>query len=158
MSLAIDYRQSIRMRPTPLVSLRHPDITISDALNAGEQIAQRLRSLEDSVAPFSLRSHFYNKIRVKAHESIREKVKRIQQGDAESKPQPLYSFRDLTDIVGFRLVTLYDDELPFAVTHVVDLVRSGQTLTPPLFSEGPSAIASTRRISTSGLRHATIFI
>ena len=119
-----------------LVTLRHPDITISDALYAGEQIAQRLRSLEDSISPFGLRTHFYSKIRVKEHESIREKVKRIQQGNDEEPAKPLYSFRDLTDIIGFRIVTLYDDELPLIVKHIVNLVKAGQTMAQPLFKRG----------------------
>jgi ppGpp synthetase/RelA/SpoT-type nucleotidyltranferase len=125
-----------RTQGGPPITLSHPNITISDALYAAEQIAQRLQTLSDSLAPSSLRTQFYSRVRVKAHESIREKVKRKQQGSEDEKPKPLYSFREMTDIVGLRLVTLYDDELTSAVKHVVDLVKAGQQLTQPLFKPG----------------------
>src|SRR5262249_17854758 len=36
------------------------------------------------------------------------------------------------DIVGLKLVTLYDDELPRAIELIADLLRAGQTFVQPL--------------------------
>src|SRR4051812_35848818 len=60
------------------ISLHHPDVTLPQALQAAEQIAQRLRSLSHSVGPSSLATQFYTRIRVKAEDSIRNKIARNQ--------------------------------------------------------------------------------
>lgn len=123
----------------PRYTLRHPKVGISDALAAGEQVAQRLRSLSDSIGPAYVQNQFYRRVRVKAQASIIEKVKRKQRGDVAGgthrDPRPLYSFRDLTDLVGFRIVTLYDADLVTAINHIVDMVSVGSDEPQPLFSE-----------------------
>lgn len=121
---------------TPLLTLRHPSITVSDALFAGEEISQRLRSLSDSIGPSYIQNQFYRRVRVKGQASLREKVKRKQQGapgGRGTRARPLYSFRDLTDIVGFRIVTLYDNDLFNGLDHIVNLVKVGQREPQPLF-------------------------
>jgi ppGpp synthetase/RelA/SpoT-type nucleotidyltranferase len=126
----------------PLISRHHPDMSLSRALNAAEQIAQRLRSLSISGGPSALSTQFYTRVRVKSRESIRGKVARNLRFP---KTPPSYSFADLDDLVGFRLVTLYDDDLvngddgnlkSAAMTYIIDLVKAGQQSSQPLFRTG----------------------
>lgn len=114
------------------ISLRHPDVTLPHALRAAEQIAQRLRSLSSSVGPSSLATQFYTRIRVKAEDSIRKKIARNQM----EFHQRSYSFADVDDYIGFRVVTLFDGALNDGMKYVVDLVRAGQQLQEFLFAPG----------------------
>lgn len=127
----IDTLRAVKFPPT---RLDHPKIGLPDVLTGSEQIAQRLRTLSASVGPSTQSQQFYTRIRVKGLDSIREKVDRHQRGERYADPD--YSFRQLTDFVGFRIVTLYDSDLPSAVDYVVNLLLAGQTLREPLFEPG----------------------
>jgi ppGpp synthetase/RelA/SpoT-type nucleotidyltranferase len=130
-------------RALPIITLHHPDISLSQALNAAEQIAQRLRTLSISGGPASAATTFYTRVRVKSRESIRGKVARNQR--YRDTPRS-YSVADLDDLVGFRLVTLYDNELveeqedrslkSAAMSYIIDLIKAGQQSSQPLFGTG----------------------
>jgi len=114
--------------------LDHPETTLADILVGAEQVVRRLRTLSDSAGPSLISSQFYTRARSKTLKSVQSKIylKRTS-GDS---PRPDYSFRDLTDYVGFRIVTLYDDDLIRAIDYVVEIVKAGQALSDPLFDQG----------------------
>lgn len=107
--------------------------TISfETLNAAEQIANRLRALTDSLSSESISKLFYTRVRVKSVDSIKEKLYRKRHIDQKL----YYNFYNLTDIVGIRLVTLYDDDLIPAFDTVLDLINLGMIGREPLFCGG----------------------
>jgi len=113
-------------------SLQHPDVTLADALAAASSLVQRLRSLSNSVGSFA--PQFYTRIRAKSIESIHDKITKNQyMYNNESKPT--FNFADLDDIVGFRIVTLYDDELIPALDYIVSLVEAGHQPVQPMFPD-----------------------
>lgn len=111
--------------------LDHPQVTLSKVIAGAEQVAQRLRTLSASAGPSSQSTQFYTRIRAKALDSIRGKIIRKQR-DLEI-PRVDYSFRDITDYVGVRVVTLYDPDLLDAIEYIVELVEAGSQLSEPLF-------------------------
>jgi ppGpp synthetase/RelA/SpoT-type nucleotidyltranferase len=101
------------------------DREIFERLHAAGAVAVRLRALTESLGPDFASTQFYTRIRVKSYDSIIKKI----YSKRRKKGKELYSLEDVTDIVGFRIVTLYDDDLMGAVKHVLRLVRSnGQGL------------------------------
>lgn len=116
--------------------LNHPDVTLRLLLLGSEQIAQRLRMLIATVGPSTQASQFYTHVRAKTADSINEKIVRKQRGSEDDEPKPYYSFRNLTDAVGMRIVTLYDDDLLSALRCIRDIVEAGQNLPDPLFRRG----------------------
>jgi len=116
--------------------LNHPDVTLRLLLLGSEQIAQRLRMLIATVGPSTQASQFYTHVRAKTADSINEKIIRKQRGSEQEPAKPYYSFRNLTDAVGMRIVTLYDDDLLAALTCIRDIVEAGQNLPDPLFRKG----------------------
>jgi ppGpp synthetase/RelA/SpoT-type nucleotidyltranferase len=114
--------------------LDHPKTTLADILVGAEQVVRRLRTLSDSAGPNLISSQFYTRARSKTLKSVQSKIylKRTS-GDASRLD---YSFRDITDYVGFRIVTLYDDDLIRAIDYVVEIVKAGQALSDPLFDQG----------------------
>jgi ppGpp synthetase/RelA/SpoT-type nucleotidyltranferase len=116
------------------LALNHPEATLRLLLLAAEQIVQRLRILTGTMGPSSQSAQFYTRARAKTADSIRGKILRNQQGHNRQKERlPSYSFRQLTDTVGFRVVTLYDADLPSAMQYILDMVFAGQNLSDPLF-------------------------
>lgn len=108
-----------------------PDVNLLTAVAAAEQVVQRLRTLSNSAGPSAQATKFYTRARAKSVGSILEKVerKRIR----SKKPQPNYSFRSITDIAGFRVVTLFDDQISTAIDYVLNIITSGIALAEPLF-------------------------
>ena len=82
-----------------------------------------------SVGPDFVSTQFYTRVRVKSHDSI---VKKIYAKRREPEGE-LFSFYDLTDLVGLRIVTLYDDEIEKAVEHLLKLIEDSSNLDEPLF-------------------------
>ena len=101
---------------------------IFEKLQAAEGVAERLRALTGSLGPDFLSTQFYTRIRVKTYDSI---IKKIYKKRFEGKL--LYSIDDLDDLVGVRIVTLYDRELMKALLHVFQLIESSSRFTEPLF-------------------------
>ncbi len=116
-------------------SLDRPQISLSTAVAGAEQVTQRLRTLATSVGPSAQAEQFYVRARTKAVDSIVNKVKLKR--SRKDDPDPDYSFRQLTDLVGFRIVTLFDHQIERAIDFIFDLVEAGAYLHDPLFDKGP---------------------
>jgi ppGpp synthetase/RelA/SpoT-type nucleotidyltranferase len=114
--------------------LDHPKTTLADILVGAEQVVRRLRTLSDSAGPSLISSQFYTRARSKTLKSVQSKIY-LKRTSADA-PRRDYSFRDITDYVGFRIVTLYDDDLIRAIDYVVEIVKAGQALSDPLFDQG----------------------
>jgi ppGpp synthetase/RelA/SpoT-type nucleotidyltranferase len=106
------------------------DRAIFERLQAAEAVAARLRALTDSLGPDFISMRFYVRILVKGYDSV---VKKIYMRRRE-KGKELYSLEDITDLVGFRIVTLYDDDIRTAIEHLFRLIRMGSS--EPIRSEG----------------------
>ena len=106
------------------------DQGIFETLQAADTVAQRLRALMGGLGPDFSATQFYTRVRVKSYDSIIKKIysKRRAAGDE------LYSFVDITDIVGFRIVTLYDDDIEKAIDHLLKLIDASRSFSQPLFS------------------------
>jgi ppGpp synthetase/RelA/SpoT-type nucleotidyltranferase len=104
------------------------DQRIFQALYAAQQVAQRLSSLVTALSPKYAHVNFYTRTRVKTFDSIKAKITRKR----NFEKKPYYNFSSLTDVVGLRIVTLYDEDLPEAVHLVADILRAGQTFVQPL--------------------------
>src|ERR1700687_472195 len=106
------------------------DRAIFERLQAAEAVAARLRALTDSLGPDFISMRFYVRIRVKGYDSVVKKIymRRRKRG------KELYSLENITDLVGFRIVTLYDDDIKTAIEHLFRLIRMGSS--EPLRSDG----------------------
>ena len=129
---------SVSFQPSNKTPLNrfHPGVTQDILLSGAAQIAQRLHTLSSTLGPKSESKHFYTRVRAKASDSIRKKIFRKQRGIDSPTTKPDYSFRDLTDLVGFRIVTLYDDDLKESIDYILELIVAGQHLPDPLFTPG----------------------
>jgi ppGpp synthetase/RelA/SpoT-type nucleotidyltranferase len=110
----------------------NPNKLISDKYAAAEQIARRLRALQDSMGPTVQSTQFYTRIRIKSRESIEAKVLKKQF-------EKQYSIDSVTDLVGLRIVTLYDTDLIHALDFALQMIAHGSHGTPatePLFKSG----------------------
>lgn len=99
------------------------DRAIFERLQAAEAVAVRLRALTDSLGPDFISMRFYVRIRVKGYDSIVKKISMRRR----KKDRELYSLENITDLVGFRIVTLYDDDIPTAIEHLFRLIRMGSS-------------------------------
>jgi ppGpp synthetase/RelA/SpoT-type nucleotidyltranferase len=127
---------------------------IFETLQAAEDVAERLRALTGSLGPDFFSTQFYTRIRVKSYSSIVQKIfrKRWEQdpspilsnrlstqrgkvGDDDIEPpgEP-YSFHRITDLVGFRIVTLYDDDIEHAIRHLLSFIQASSGFREALFS------------------------
>jgi ppGpp synthetase/RelA/SpoT-type nucleotidyltranferase len=106
------------------------DQQIFQTLYAAEQISQRLNSLVTTLSPKYDRAIFYTRGRVKSYESIRSKIARKRNFESRTD----YTFSSITDLVGLRIVTLYDDDLLTAVDLIYDILRAAKAFTQPLIS------------------------
>src|SRR5579862_2399289 len=106
------------------------DRAIFERLQAAEAVAARLRALTDSLGPDFISMRFYVRIRVKGYDSIVKKISMRRR----KKDRELYSLENITDLVGFRIVTLYDDDIPTAIEHLFRLIRMGSS--EPIRPEG----------------------
>jgi ppGpp synthetase/RelA/SpoT-type nucleotidyltranferase len=105
------------------------DQEIFEALQAAEAVAQRLQALIGSSGPGFTSAQFYTRIRVKSYSSIVHKIQRKRR----KKGDELYSFYDITDLVGFRIVTLYDDHIQTAIDDLLNLIAAGSEFDQFLF-------------------------
>jgi ppGpp synthetase/RelA/SpoT-type nucleotidyltranferase len=96
------------------------DREVFETLQAAEAVATRLRALTDSLGPDFISMQFYVRIRVKSYDSIIKKI----YGKRREAGRELYALEDVTDIVGLRIVTLYDDDVKKALNHVLALVEA----------------------------------
>ncbi len=115
-----------------IVGLDDPNLTLEAVRRGAEQVVTRLKRLSESVGPTSKSAHFYVRHRVKGGASIREKILTQQRAGFEGK-NPHFSFRDVTDYVGLRFVTLYNDDLIRLVDYVFELVATANQLQQPIF-------------------------
>jgi ppGpp synthetase/RelA/SpoT-type nucleotidyltranferase len=113
-----------------LTQVELADQRIFDRLTAAEGVAERLRALTGSLGPDFLSTQFYTRVRVKSYDSAVKKVYTVRRVWKE----PLYSFADIEDIVGLRIVTLYEDDILKAFDHLFfGMIKTGSTLSQPLF-------------------------
>ncbi|MEM9128242.1 MAG: hypothetical protein AAGA97_00750 [Pseudomonadota bacterium] len=113
-----------------LLNLSDPDVSLEAALTSCEQISERLNRLSSTIGPSFQSLQFYTRLRTKSRESIEEKTTRKKSKDERGAS---YTFHEMTDLVGFRVVTLYDFQLPEAQQFVLSLVEAGQNLPQGLF-------------------------
>lgn len=114
-------------RPSVL-PLTSPLIDLDTALIAAEQIVSRISTLSEMVTSDNSNQIFYRRVRSKNLSSILEKEKRKR-----DEGKIYYSFRDMTDLVGFRLVTLYPSSLLDLIEHVLSMARTGKIMDNPIF-------------------------
>ncbi|MGJ8629116.1 MAG: hypothetical protein ACSHXB_19315 [Sulfitobacter sp.] len=113
-----------------IVNLDDPDVSLDVAINAADQIARRLNALASTIGSSDETFQFYSRTRVKTRASIEEKAVRKRKSENRGAN---YSFHEMTDLVGLRIVTLYEFQLPQAQKFILSLVSAGQTLPQPLF-------------------------
>ncbi len=116
----------------PVIDVRSPALNLDLALTAAEQIYQRINFLLSATIPNFGQDVFYTRSRVKTRQSIFEKEGRKRRQGKSSKQQ-FYSYRDMTDIVGVRVVTLYDVGLYGVQNLILALVEAGSAKPDPLF-------------------------
>lgn len=104
------------------------DREIFETINAAEQVAQRLRGLSKSSGPETQHALFYTRIRVKSYTSIVDKLQRKY----ESKSKP-YPFKRMEDIVGMRIIVLYDEQIKEAIDSIISMLDDGINNSQPLF-------------------------
>ena len=109
--------------------LADPQAKTVERLHAAEQVAQRLGALISGSGPTLHSTQFYTRIRIKSAASVADKIhrKRIFEN------KHAYSLNDLTDIVGARVVTLYDHEFLAALDLILSTIRRGMTGEEPTF-------------------------
>ncbi len=133
-------------------SYNQSDQQIFETLQAAEDVAERLRALMGSLGPDFFSTQFYTRIRVKSYSSIVQKIYRKRwenepsvgdglrnQRTAGDKlktrlPDGPYSFYRMTDLVGFRIVTLYDDDIKRALEHLLGFISASSGFKEALFS------------------------
>ncbi|MDJ0922453.1 MAG: hypothetical protein QNI84_15095 [Henriciella sp.] len=124
-------------RPTfeqgEVIDTSSPTLNLDLALLACDQISLRLNHLANAVVPGFSRDIFYTRSRVKSKQSIFEKEARKSRESKEEPPVP-YSYRDMTDLVGFRIVTLYDAGLERTIDFILAMIEAGASDPNPLFS------------------------
>ena len=98
-------------------------------LHNAEQIADRLEGIVRSLGPQSHARIFYSRVRVKQISSIKEKIYRKRTIEGKQN----YGPGDLTDIVGLRLVVLFDDDLTSAFDAVLQIIEIGSNSREPIF-------------------------
>lgn len=120
------------MRTTQTISLQNPTTSLDLALSGASQIVQRLQSLSNAIGPDFEAKQFYTRLRVKSKNSIAGKIER----KLLEKPDTFgYSFRDMTDLVGFRVVTLYHEDLIDSIDYVLSLYLAGMRTPQPIFEK-----------------------
>jgi ppGpp synthetase/RelA/SpoT-type nucleotidyltranferase len=93
-----------------------------EALNDAKDVLDRLLAALVLFAGPGQSPIFYHRARLKSIESIRAKVL------ARRHKNRTYNIADLKDIVGLRLVTLYDEEIPIALNIAFNILH--QSLNP----------------------------
>lgn len=113
------------------ISLHDQEVSLDLALSGANQISQRLNALSSSIGPNFQSLQFYTRIRSKTKSSIAEKA--IRKQNDKKNPRPHYNFRWMTDLVGFRVVTLSDEGLNSSLEYITSILDSGASLSEPLF-------------------------
>ncbi len=111
------------------IGLDNYDNDVKDILEAGSQVNERIKAALQTVGPNWRQSPFYTRSRVKSSVSLIGKLAKKQREPSVRR----YGLGDVTDIVGLRLVTLYDEQLIDAIEIVLDIVRQLQTISEPVF-------------------------
>ena len=100
---------------------------ISQLLAGGQEVLKRLRSALDLSSTHDVDFIFYTRSRVKKSDSIRQKIR-----DRQVRYGADYSLADITDIVGLRVVVLYDEYLVEAANWVISALESTRYSRNPL--------------------------
>lgn len=99
------------------------DAEITQALSGANYVKDRLLSLI-SVGPFNIQSSYYAvKCRVKAEESLRKKIEYKKNIEGKKK----YSAKDVTDVVGLRILTIFSETLLQATYDFLDFITLCQS-------------------------------
>jgi ppGpp synthetase/RelA/SpoT-type nucleotidyltranferase len=135
-----------------MASYDKSDTEIFEVLQAAEDVAERLRALTGSLGPSFFSTQFYTRLRVKTYSSIIQKLNKkrwedtpeavdeknssakVGTGSTRKSAVEPYSFHRMTDVVGFRIVTLYDDDIRRAIEHLLSFIRASSGFQDALFS------------------------
>lgn len=129
-----------------MTSYDRSDAEIFEILQAAEDVAERLKALTSSLGPDFFSTQFYTRIRVKTYSSIIQKLNKKRweassevaeerdEGEPKKAAAEPYSFYRMTDLVGFRIVTLYDDDIKRAIEHLLSFIRASSGFEEALFS------------------------
>jgi ppGpp synthetase/RelA/SpoT-type nucleotidyltranferase len=104
-------------------------IRISQRLVGAEEVRERIGSLFGHRAVAAPPTIYHVKSRVKTAQSIFEKI----QDRRLEYPERGYGLGDVGDIIGFRLLTLFDDSLFDLFLELKEVIELGQKLTHPVF-------------------------
>jgi ppGpp synthetase/RelA/SpoT-type nucleotidyltranferase len=96
------------------------------ALSGADEVRKKLLAGVSMGDPSIEDLAYLIKCRVKAHDRLVEKIV-----DRRAKGKPQYSAKEVTDIVGLRVLTLYRAELPALVRHFLEFVLVAQN--SPMF-------------------------
>lgn len=130
-SLGSSFRFIAITRPTWLSEMALQTLsTAHDAVAGASEVLNRLRGAFMLAMRSNSKTVFYTRSRVKDPASIIEKLfdRQVRYGDR-------YSIRSITDIVGYRLVVLYDDQLEAAFRLAVQVLRNCHSSEDPLISD-----------------------
>lgn len=103
---------------------------LSRLLAGGQEVHKRLKSALDLAQTEESQSIFYIRSRVKQGDSIKQKIL-----DRQMRYGKNYSVSNLTDIVGLRVVVLYDEYIPTALKWVLNALESTRHSSSPLLSD-----------------------
>jgi ppGpp synthetase/RelA/SpoT-type nucleotidyltranferase len=105
--------------------------TAHDAVAGASEVLNRLRGAFMLATRSNSKTIFYTRSRVKDPAGIVEKL-----FDRQARYGDRYSIRSITDIVGYRLVVLYDDQLEAAFRLAIQVLRNCHSSEDPLVSDG----------------------
>lgn len=113
------------------ITLQSDKLDLDRVLRAARQVSERVQSLSANLGASADSLLFYTRGRVKSRSSIYGKEFKKRRGGN------IYSYRNMTDLVGYRIVTLYPNQLNLAMNHISALLTAGQSLQQPIFEPGP---------------------
>lgn len=110
-------------------------VEIAKRLVGAEEVRERIDSLL-AHRTFDKSSVIYQKkSRVKTAQSIYEKI----QDRRITRPERGYGLGDIGDVIGFRLITLYDDSLYDLFKELMAVIEQGISIANPIFKKVSAA-------------------